>query len=66
MYVMLRERLSLARARLTTGYRVTDDYCLELYHIISGYAVLNVKTQGEDNIEHIIATTTTVMEVTVL
>ena len=63
MYVMPRERMSFAHARLTTDYRVTDGYCVELYYVISGAAVLTVKIRGEDNIERNIASTTTANEV---
>ena len=57
MYLMPRDNLDSARAQLTTDYRVTDGYCVELYHVIKGTAVLTVKTRGEDNIERTIATT---------
>ena len=63
MYLMLRDDLVPVRAQLTTDYRVTDDYCVELYHVIKGTAVLTVKTRGEDNIEGVIRTATTQTQV---
>ena len=63
MSVILRERLSPGRAQLTTDYRVTDGYCVELYHIISGPAILTVKVRGLDNRDRPIATTTMSPEV---
>ena len=41
--------------QLRADYRVTNGYCMELYHVISGPGVLTLKARGEDYIERDIA-----------
>ena len=57
MHILPRMRTNLARVLLRTDYRVTDGYCVELYHMLTGPAVLTVKTRGEDYIERNIVST---------
>ena len=57
MHILPRLRQNRARVQLRTDYRVTDGYCLELYHLMTGPAVLTVKTRGEDYIERNIVST---------
>ena len=51
MHILSRLRQNRARVQLRIDYRVTDGYCLELYHLMTGPAVLTLKTRGEDYIE---------------
>ena len=53
-----RMRTNPARAQLATDYHVTDDYCIELYYMITGPAILTVKTRDEDYIERNITSAT--------
>ena len=66
MHILPRPRSSPARSQLRTDYRVTDGYCLELYYIIRGSAVLSVKTRGEDYLERNIASATIASKVMLL
>ena len=64
MMIMLpRMRTHPARAQLTTHYHVTDDYCMELYHMITGPAILTIKTRDEDYRERNITSATVATKV---
>ena len=66
MYILPRQRTSPARALLRTEYRITSGYCMELYHIITGDAVLTVKTRGEDYVERNVASVTIETKVVII
>ena len=58
MHILPRHRTNATRVQLSTQYLITKGYCVELYHMVSGSAVLTVKTRGEDYIERSIAAAT--------
>ena len=55
MHILPRLRSTSARAQMSTDYLVTSGFCIEVYHMITGSAVLSLKTRGEDYMESNIA-----------
>ena len=49
---------SSTHARLVTDYLSTDGHCIELYYMINGKSMVQVKIRGEDFIERQLGSST--------
>ena len=66
MHILPHQRSTPARAVMRSAYLMTDGYCIEVYHMITGSAVLILKTRGEDYMERNITSTSVAKMVNLL
>ena len=59
MRIVASKPLSSTHARLVTDYLSTDGHCMELYYMIKGTSMVQVKVRGEDFIEYQLGTSVT-------
>ena len=52
MRIVASKPRSQIHARLATEHIYADGHCIELYYMIKGTSMLQVKIRGEDFIEH--------------